>query len=232
MIPIVILAGGLGTRLNELTKSTPKSLILINEIPFVIHQLMLLKKSGFSKIHFCLGHLGEKIEHEIKNHNIFKNMNITFSYDGENQLGTGGAIKNIIDKLPNYFFLTYGDSYLLTDYKKVLNYFNNTAKSSNESLMTVYKNNNKWDKSNVIFNGKRILKYSKNHDSINMNFIDFGLSIISKNSFKLFNKKSIFDLSEYLSYQVKNNSLLGYEVDKRFHEIGSIDGIRDLEKIL
>ena len=98
--------------------------------------------------------------------------------------------------------------------------------------MTVYKNNNKWDKSNVIFNGKRILKYSKNHDSINMNFIDFGLSIISKNSFKLFNKKSIFDLSEYLSYQVKNNSLLGYEVDKRFHEIGSIDGIRDLEKIL
>ena len=39
--------------------------------------------------------------------------------------------------------------------------------------MTVYKNNNKWDKSNVIFNGKRILKYSKNHDSINMNFIDF-----------------------------------------------------------
>ena len=116
MIPIVILAGGLGTRLNELTKSTPKSLILINEVPFVIHQLILLKKSGFSRIHFCLGHLGEKIEHEIKNHNIFKNMNITFSYDGENQLGTGGAIKNITDKLPNYFFIILINSSILNEY--------------------------------------------------------------------------------------------------------------------
>ena len=65
MIPIIILAGGYGTRLKQLTKSTPKSLILINEVPFVIHQLLLLKKSGFLRIHFCLGHLGKKIEDEV-----------------------------------------------------------------------------------------------------------------------------------------------------------------------
>ena len=66
MIPIVILAGGLGTRLNELTKSTPKSLILINEIPFVIHQLMLLKKSGFLKFTFVSVTLEKRLSMKLK----------------------------------------------------------------------------------------------------------------------------------------------------------------------
>jgi len=232
MIPIIILAGGLATRLNDLTKSTPKSLVQINGTPFVIHQLNLLKKSGFSNIHFCLGHLGEQIENEIKKHPNYEDLNISFSYDGSTQLGTGGAIGKILDDLPDYFFVTYGDSYLKTDYNDIISFFEENKKASQNNLMTLYKNNNRWDHSNVIFDGKKILCYSKKKKLKNMIYIDFGLSIISKESFKLYNKNSIFDLSDYFAYLVKNKSLLGYKVENRFYEIGSFQGIKELEKIL
>ena len=66
MYPIVILAGGLATRLRPITEKIPKSLIEINGVPFVYHQLDLLEKKGFINIHFCLGFLGEQVEKAVK----------------------------------------------------------------------------------------------------------------------------------------------------------------------
>ena len=157
---IVILAGGLVTRLKSLTKNKPKSLIEINKLPFVIHQLRLLKKSGFNDIHMCLGHFGDQIENSINNYSISQELSIKYSYDGPRQLGTGGAIKKIINQLPDYFFVTYGDSYLNVDYNEILIFFNK-IKKGDINLMTVYNNKNKWDNSNIIFDGNLIANYSR-----------------------------------------------------------------------
>ena len=72
MIPsVVILAGGLATRLKPITNTIPKSLIQINNTPFIIHQLKLLKKNKINRVHFCLGHLGEMVE-EITGEVVFE----------------------------------------------------------------------------------------------------------------------------------------------------------------
>ena len=72
MFPIVILAGGLATRLRPITENIPKSLIEINGVPFVYHQLDLLEQKGFKEIHFCLGFLGEQVEDAVKNSDYFE----------------------------------------------------------------------------------------------------------------------------------------------------------------
>ena len=232
MMPVVILAGGLATRLGSLTVDTPKSLIRINEIPFVIHQLNLLKESGFDSIHFCLGYLGEKIEEIIRKHEISNFFKISFSYDGLNQLGSGGAIKNTLNSLPEFFFVMYGDSYLRVDYRKIETYFNKNKNSSKNNLMTIINNKNRWDKSNVVFKGNKILSYSKGKASEDMNYIDYGLSIFSSETFDKINKNIKFDLSNYLSFLAKKDLLLPYEITNRFYEVGSLKGINDLTKLL
>ncbi len=104
MIPIFVLAGGLATRLRPVTLTIPKSIITINDKPFVIHQLELFERKNISRIHFCLGFLGEMVEEIVKKSGFCDKMEITFSYDGEKQLGTGGAILNSMRQLPEFFF--------------------------------------------------------------------------------------------------------------------------------
>lgn len=134
MIPIVILAGGLGTRLNPVTKKIPKSLVPVCGTPFIHHQLTLLYKKGIRDVVICTGYLGERIEEYVGDGSRWK-LNITMSYDGDTQLGTGGAIKKALPLLPENFFITYGDSYLTTNYHKILSKFLGSPKPC---LMTYF----------------------------------------------------------------------------------------------
>jgi NDP-sugar pyrophosphorylase family protein len=231
MLPIVVLAGGLATRLLPISEKTPKSLIEINDIPFVLHQLELLEKNGFEKIHYCLGYLGEQVELLIRRSEYFKKLVITFSYDGEILLGTGGTVKKIIKELPEYFFITYGDSYLDIDYLGLQVTFE-SIKSNYSSLMVVYKNINLFDKSNVIFENDSIINYSKIKKDSRMNHIDYGVGILSNKSMDEYGKNIIFDLAEVYEKLSFKNELFGYEVFHRFYEIGSFQGIEDLSKYL
>ena len=229
--PIVILAGGLATRLRPITEKIPKSLIEINGVPFVYHQLELLEKKGFKKIHFCLGFLGEQVEDAVRKSEYFKRLNISFTYDGDKLLGTGGTIRKIIDHLPSYFFVTYGDSYLDIDFFKVQQLFELKNMNFN-SLMTVYKNKDLFDTSNVIFENNSIELYSKSRKDIKMTHIDFGVGILSNKCMDFYDKNIIFDLSELYENISLKKELLGYEVFQRFYEIGSLQGIEDLSNYL
>ena len=228
---VVILAGGLATRLRPITEKIPKSLILINETPFVIHQLSLLYQNGINNIHFCLGYLGKEIEKIVQKSSFSNKMKITYSYDGEILLGTGGAIKNAFSYISVDFLIIYGDSYLDINYKSVFNFFQKKSNTKN-GLMTVFKNENKFDKSNIVFKQNKIINYSKKEITADMNYIDFGLGILRKNHFDLYSTNQTFDLSNVYQDLVKENELLGFESKNRFYEIGSLVGINDLSKHL
>jgi MurNAc alpha-1-phosphate uridylyltransferase len=231
MYPIVILAGGLATRLRPITEKTPKSLIEINGEPFVYHQLDLLEKKGFKKIHFCLGFLGEQVEEAVRKSEYYERLNISFSYDGEKLLGTGGTIRKIIHQLPSYFFVTYGDSYLDIDFFSVQHLFELKNMNFN-SLMTVYKNKDLFDTSNVIFENNSIELYSKSKKDIKMTHIDYGVGILSNKCMDIYDKNITFDLGELYERLSLKKELLGYEVFQRFYEIGSMQGIQDLSDYL
>ena len=225
---LVLLSGGLATRLRPVSHSIPKSLIDIGGRPFIEYQLELLKKQGIEDVIICLGYLGEQIEELIGNGEKF-GINIKYSYDGDKLLGTAGAIKKALPYLPDTFFVMYGDSYLPIDFKDVSDLF---KKNKNSALMTVLENNNKWDKSNVIFEGNYVVKYNKKVLLPEMNFIDYGLGILTKECFNRVRKGEICDLANVYKSLAEEGQLLGFEVKKRFYEIGSFDGIEEFKKYI
>lgn len=227
MLPVVVLAGGLATRLRPITEKVPKSLIAINNIPFVLHQLNLFMQNGINHVHFCLGHLGKMVEKVVEESIFSKTIKITYSYDGEKLLGTGGAIRKALSFLPDTFFITYGDSFLDIDYQNIESRFLKSV-HENYGLMTVFKNSNQFDTSNVIFENSRIILYSKKQLTDKMDYIDYGLGILRKSHFNNFPDETPFDLSDIYEKLAINGELIGYEAHERFYEIGSVKGIEDL----
>ena len=147
MFPVVILAGGLATRLRPLTETVPKALIEVANKPFICHQLDYLKNQGITQVVLCIGYLGEKIQAIVGDGSAW-DIKVSYSFDGPVLLGTGGALKQALRYVDDSFFVLYGDSYLPIDYQVIETAF---ISSKKPALMTVLKNANQWDKSNVIF---------------------------------------------------------------------------------
>ena len=149
MLPVAILAGGLGTRLKPLTEAIPKALVEINGKPFLAHQLELLRARGVGRVVLCVGHLGEMIR-EFAGDGARFGVEVRYSFDGAALRGTAGALRNALPLLRGRFFVLYGDSYLTCDYAAVERAF---MESGKPALMTVFRNEGRWDRSNVEFDG-------------------------------------------------------------------------------
>ena len=224
---VLILCGGLATRLQPITKTIPKSLVMVNNKPMLQYQLDMLQKQGIRHVVLCVGYLGEMIQDTFGDK--YRDILLEYSFDGTKLMGTGGAIKKAYSKLSDTFFVLYGDSYLPVEYKPILEYFHTTNK---EGLMTLFKNNNLYDISNVVFKDNQIICYDKKNKIIDMDYIDYGLSIFNVSVFKTYPADCSFDLSQVMVNLVNNKQLAGYEVFNRFYEMGSINGLNELELYL
>jgi N-acetyl-alpha-D-muramate 1-phosphate uridylyltransferase len=226
---LVLLAGGLSTRLRPMTLNIPKAMIKICDEPFISHQLKLFKRENIKNVIICVGFLGEQIVDFVGDGKKF-GLNVSFSFDGDKLLGTGGSIKKALPKIMDEnFFVMYGDSYLDIEFAPIMNFFNEHKKSG---LMTVIKNDDKWDKSNVVYTDSRIILYNKRNRTQDMHFIDYGLGILKKSVFNDWEENKNFGLDEVYEKLVSKNELLGYEIYKRFYEIGSFEGIKETEEYI
>ena len=223
---VIILAGGLATRLKNLTKKKPKSLIDINGKPFIERQLDLLKDQGIKKVIISIGHYGEQIKKYLKK-NYKKKIKIKFVKDTPFLLGTGGAIVNSSKFLKKNFFVIYGDSYLRFNLKTMRNFY---LRKKPKILMAIYKNNKKLDKSNLQINKKGYVYYNKRNVKENMKYIDYGVSIINLSILKNLKKKKYYDLGDIFTYYSLRNDIMGMVVKNRFFEIGSKKCINDTRK--
>ena len=221
MLPVAILAGGLATRLRPITETIPKALIEVAGKPFIQHQMEYLRKQGITSVVLCIGFLGEMIEEVVGNGSRWS-MNVSYSTDGHALLGTGGAIKQALPLLGEHFFILYGDSYLPINYSVVEK---NYVASGKKGLMTVFKNQNQWDKSNLEFNAGQIIEYNKNVIRPQMHYIDYGLGVLKSSVLQTYPAGQSFDLSKVYNELSIAGELAGYEVFERFYEIGSLQGI-------
>jgi len=228
MLPVAILAGGLATRLRPITATIPKALIEIAGEPFIFHQLRYLKQQGVDSIVLCVGYLGEMIEALVGDGSQF-GVRINYSYDGPKLLGTGGAIKAALPLLGKHFFIFYGDSFLPIQFKPVEQSYLASAKLG---LMTVLKNENQWDRSNVIYQNGLLVEYNKEVIKPNMNFIDYGLGVLNADVFSWYPDQETLDLSRVYNDLSIKCELFGYEVFERFYEIGSHQGILETAEYL
>ena len=226
-IPVAILAGGLATRLRPITEKIPKSLVPVAGRPFLAHQLEMLHAQGIRHTVLCIGFLGEMIQREFGSEAY--GIKLDYSFDGEKLLGTGGAIKRALPKLGGEFFILYGDSYLPIPYAPVAETFHRSGKLG---LMTVYRNEGKYDTSNVVFADGEIKVYDKKTKLPEMRHIDYGLSLFQSSVLDAYNADQIFDLAEVMGNLVREKQLAGYEVPERFYEMGSPAGLAELENLL
>ena len=226
-IPVAILAGGMATRLRPITEKIPKSLVPVAGKPFLTHQLELLFARGIRHAVLCVGHLGEMIQRDYGNEAL--GIKLDYSFDGAKLLGTGGAIKRALPMLGSEFFVLYGDSYLPIEYRPIAEFFH---RSSKLGCMTVYRNEGKYDTSNVLYADGEIKVYDKKVRLPEMHHIDYGLSLFKAAAFEGYSTNQAFDLAEVMGKLVREKQLAGYEVKERFYEIGSPTGLAELDQLL
>jgi N-acetyl-alpha-D-muramate 1-phosphate uridylyltransferase len=226
MFPVAILAGGLATRLRPLTETIPKALVPIRGEPFIAHQLRLLASRGLTRVVLCLGYRAEMVQDVVGDGHRF-GLKVEYSLDGPTLRGTAGAVHQAIPLLGKHFFVVYGDSYLPCDYSDIQRVF---LASGKIGLMTVYRNEGRFDTSNVEFDGRVILAYDKQIRTAGMRHIDYGLGVFHSSAFASMDLTEKRDLASVYQELLRRGELAAFEVPDRFYEIGSFDGIRDLEE--
>jgi len=227
-IPVAILAGGLATRLRPITEKIPKSLVPVAGKPFLAHQLELLRSRGIHRVVLCVGYLGEMIQRDFGDGSAF-DIQLKYSFDGPKLLGTGGSVRQALPLLGDEFFVLYGDSYLPVEYRPVAEFFRRSGKLG---CMTVYRNEGRYDTSNVVFHDGEIAVYDKKNRKPEMQHIDYGLSLFKVSAFNSYPPDQPFDLAEVMGKLVDEKQLAGYEVTQRFYEMGSPAGLAELENLL
>ena len=225
---VVILAGGLATRLRPLTDTVPKSLVEICGKPFLEYQLDFLKAGGVKDVVLCVGYQGNEIEQTFADGRKF-GVNIKYSYEKEQLLGTAGALKNAEHLFGDKFFVLNGDSYLFLDFATVMSYFNGLRQLA---LMVVYKNYDRYDQSNTFIEGNLVKQYSKKKKTKDMIYIDYGASILRKRALELVPPNQAYSLEQLFQQLIPQKELLAYEVTKRFYEIGSPEGLAEFRKAI
>jgi NDP-sugar pyrophosphorylase family protein len=151
-------------------------------------------------------------------------MRIEYSFDGDRLLGTGGALRRAMPMLGGTFFVMYGDSYLECSYEAIEQVFYARGK---HGLMTVYRNENQWDRSNVVFTNGNITRYDKHVQTSDMHYIDYGLGILQAKTLIAYPEDHPFDLSQVYQDLIQRDQLAGFEVSERFYEIGSFAGLEE-----
>lgn len=233
-LPIAVLAGGLATRLRPLTERVPKILIEVAGRPFGEHQIELFRRQGLSDVVYCLAYLGEQVQAALGDGSRW-GMRFHYVFDGPSPMGTGGALRlalPALERLGDAFFVIYGDSYLTCDFADVERTFR--ARGA-PGLMTVLRNDDRWDRSNVSYEQGRIGRYDKDAgaDGPPMRHIDYGLGILTAGAFEPWRGGAEpFDLSAVYRRLIARGELAGHEVHERFYEIGSTEGLADTRALL
>ena len=227
-VPVALLAGGMATRLRPITETIPKAMVEVAGRPFIDHQLELLHRNGVRRVVMCLGYRGQQLERHVGD-GATRGMDIDYAYDGETLMGTGGAVRRALHLLGDVFWVMYGDSYMDIDYRAVLDHFD---RSGADALMTVLRNGNRWDTSNVVFRDGKLLRYDKKHRTPDMDYIDYGVALLRRSAAERMPTDRPFDLAELYTALVSEGRMVGYEVTNRFYEIGTPAALEEAARYL
>jgi NDP-sugar pyrophosphorylase family protein len=232
MVQVLVLAGGLGTRLWPRTAIAPKALVPVAGRPFAEHQVELLAARGVDDIVFAIAYRGDMIRRALRDGESW-GVRIRYSDEGTDLRGTGGAVRLFAASAlaDETFAVLYGDSYLPIDYADVWRAY---GRCGLPALMTVLQNRDRWDTSNAVFGPDGRLRYRKGAGGRGgMTHIDYGLSIVARDLvLERVAPDSASDLADLFAELGERGELAGHEVTERFYEIGSDQGLEELDELL
>lgn len=228
MYPVAILAGGLGTRMAALAGGRPKALLPVAGRPFIDFKLAGLAAEGAERVVLLLGHGGEAVARHVGDGERY-GLRVTAVFEGPALLGTGGALRRALGRLGEVFWATYGDTYLRAPMAAAEAAF---ERLGCEGLMTVLRNRDRWDVSNVRLMGGLVAEYEKTAPPGTYEHIDYGLSILRSETVRAFPPGEVFDLGEVFARLIGRRSLAAFEVTERFYEVGVPEGYRETDEFL
>ncbi len=224
-----MLAGGLATRLRPRTLTVPKSMLPVSGRPFVDWQLELLASCGITEVIMCVAHLGEQIREHVGD-GARLGVAVRWSDEGPTLLGTAGALRAALPMLEETFLVTYGDSYLPFDYAAPLRELG--ARADCDGVMAVFKNDGQWDASNVRTDGTWVIRYEKGAGDPAFDHIDYGAIALRRAVVEALPAGAALGLDVVQRDLAARGRLRAHVVRERFYEIGSEQGLSELERYL
>jgi N-acetyl-alpha-D-muramate 1-phosphate uridylyltransferase len=223
----VVLAGGLATRMLPRTQTVPKALLEVAGRPFIDWQLELLAGRGIRDVVICIAHLGNLIRDHVGD-GARHGLRVTWSEERPGQLlGTAGAVRAALAHLAPCFVVTYGDSYLPFDYCAPLQVL--AAHDDCDGVMAVYRNQGRWDASNVITDGTWVTCYAKGMADPRFDHIDYGATALRREVIAALPAGERIGLDEIQSQLAGAGRLRSVVARDRFFEIGSPGGLAELD---
>jgi len=207
-------------------RDTPKGLIEVAGEPFLCHQLRQLADHGAERVVLCVGYLGELIERRIGAERF--GLQIAYSFDSPELDGTLGAIRRARGLLGERFLVLYGDTYLRIDYGAAAAAW---QASGLPAMMSVLRNEGRWDASNVVYAKGRVFAYDKRAPRAEMKWIDYGLCGLEQKLLELPIGR-VRELPDLFHDLAGKRLLYGFEASKRFFEIGTPRALTETDAFL
>ena len=229
---IVVVAGGLATRMGPVTEEIPKTLLEVNGKPLLQHQVEFFKKNGFYDFVFCIAHLAHKVKDFFKDGSEF-GVNIVYSED--KLLGTAGAVKLAENSVGDVCIVFYGDNLTTMNFDKLLE-FHESRKSDftvvvtqipegkiTSSLLTLDE-----DGKMNLFIEKPTGEEFKKPGKI---YYNQGIYVMNKNIFSLIPEGNCdFGHDVIPALSKRNANSHGYPTDEFFREIGRPEKYEQLKE--
>jgi glucose-1-phosphate cytidylyltransferase len=206
---LVILAGGLGTRIAEETDFVPKPMVLIGDKPILWHIIKYYSAFNFSEFIICGGYKIEVIKNffkksKSKTNELERSWKVKVVNTGKNS-NTGERLKKIKKYVDEVFCLTYGDGLSNVNINTLVNFH---KKNKAITTLTAVKPESRFGK--IVFNGNKVSKFLEK-DVLTENWINGGFFVCQKEVFKYLNKKNTIFESDTLSLLAKKNKLAAYK---------------------
>jgi NDP-sugar pyrophosphorylase family protein len=229
MLPVAVLAGGLGTRVRHRTgQAAPKALLEVAGVPFIDVKLKELRNAGVARVVMLVGHGAEALVDHVGDGSAHQ-LDVEFVHDSPRLLGTGGALRHALPRLGPAFFVTYGDTLLEVPMDRLERRLLSTGA---EAVMTVLENRDKWETSNVSVANGRVTRYDKVAAPGRHRFLDYGMLAMRATAFEGTPATDPFDLTTVIEPLVQRGTLLALKVTRRFYDIGNEQSIRATETYL
>jgi NDP-sugar pyrophosphorylase family protein len=203
-------------------------MIKVHGKPFLEYQIELLRRHGIMSIVLCVGYLGHMVKDYFGDGSKF-GVDIRYSDEGQRLLGTAGALKRAEPLLDDEFFPIYGDSYLLLDYAAVMDYF---QRHDRLTLMVIYRNENRYERSNVAAADGFVLSYDKEKQTPEMVYINYGVSVLQKEVLRYIPSRRAYSQEELYHRLIQEGQILAYETTQRFYEVGSPQGRAEFGRLV
>lgn len=194
--------------------------------PFLQHQIELLRGQGLTRFVLCVGHQADLIVSHFGD-GASLGVEIKYSYDGPSPLGTGGALVKAVPLLDPWFLVLDGDSFLPIDFHAPIARF---RKQRPLALMTIYRNANRYVRSNVAIRRGCVTIYDRTQGDYL--YIHAGLTVFQRQALEMFASDRFMLMDEIYQRLVASRGLACFVLRQRFYEIGSFAGLADLERYL